>query len=141
MYWSISSSPVISSSSTTVLGEEDGVNNDCWLELGDVTVCLWDCEAEELGILAAESETFGDKSLRPFEGDRAENLWWDVLVSAGTLNDVTELVDPFLRPVNDKDSLFAFRVTDATRLEDEEVVDWRGTRDTEPVVDGEARTE
>ena len=39
MYWSISSSPAISSSSTTVLGEEDGVNNDCWLELGDVTVC------------------------------------------------------------------------------------------------------
>ena len=62
-------------------------------------------------------------------------------MSAGTLNDVTELVDAFLRPANDKDSLFAFRVTDATRLEDEEVVDWRGTRDTEPVVDGEARTE
>ena len=54
---------------------------------------------------------------------------------------MTELVDPFLRPVNDKDSLFAFRVTDATRLEDEEVVDWRGTRDTEPVTEGEARTE
>lgn len=54
---------------------------------------------------------------------------------------MTELVDPFLRPVNDKDSLFAFRVTDAIRLEDEEVVDWRGTRDTEPVAEGEARTE
>ena len=40
MYWSISSSPAISSSSTTILGDEDGVNNDCWLELGDVTVCL-----------------------------------------------------------------------------------------------------
>ena len=74
MYWSISSSPAISSSSTAVLGEEDGVSNDCWLELGDVTVCRWDCEVEELGILAAESETFGDKSLRPFEGDKAENL-------------------------------------------------------------------
>ena len=57
-----------------MLGEEDGVNNDCWLELGDVTACLWDCEAEELGSLAAESETFGDKSFRPFEGDKAENL-------------------------------------------------------------------
>lgn len=57
------------------------------------------------------------------------------------LNDVTELVDAFLRPDNDKDSLFAFRVTDATRLEDEEVVGWRGTLETEPVVDGEARTE
>ena len=57
------------------------------------------------------------------------------------LNDVTELVDAFLRPANDRDSLFAFRVTDATKLEDEEVVDWRGTRDTEPVVDGDARTE
>lgn len=54
---------------------------------------------------------------------------------------MTELVDAFLRPVNDKDSLFAFRVTDATKLEDEEVVDWRGTRDIEPVVEGEARTE
>lgn len=59
----------------------------------------------------------------------------------GMLNDVTELVDAFLRPANDRDSLFAFRVTDATRLEDEEVVDWRGTRVTEPVVDGDARTE
>jgi len=39
MYWSISSSPAISSSSTTILGE-DGVSNDCWLELGDVTVYL-----------------------------------------------------------------------------------------------------
>ena len=57
------------------------------------------------------------------------------------LNDVTELVDAFLRPASDRDSLFAFRVTDATRLEDEEAADWRGTRDTEPVVDGEARTE
>ena len=64
-----------------------------------------------------------------------------MLVSAGTLNDATELVDAFLRPASDKDSLFAFRVTDAIRLEDEEVVDWRGTRDTEPVVDGEARME
>ena len=62
-------------------------------------------------------------------------------VSAGTLNDVTELVDAFLSPASDKDSLFAFRVTDATRLEDEEVVDCRGARDTELVVDGEARTE
>jgi hypothetical protein len=104
-------------------------------------VCLCDCEAEELGSLAADSETFGDKSFRPFEGDNAENRWWDVLVSAGTLNDVTELVDAFLRPANDRDSLFAFRVTDATRLEDEEVVGWRGTLETEPVVDGEARTE
>lgn len=104
-------------------------------------MCLCDCVAEELGILAAESETFGDKSFRPFEGDKAENLWWDVLVSAGMLNDVTELVDAFLRPDNDKDSLFAFRVTDATKLEDEEVVDCRGTLETEPVVDGEARTE
>lgn len=64
-----------------------------------------------------------------------------MLLSAGMLNDVTELVDAFLRPDNDKDSLFAFRVTDATRLEDEEVVGWRGTLETEPVVDGEARTE
>lgn len=54
---------------------------------------------------------------------------------------MTELVEAFLKPANDNDSLFAFRVTDATRLEDEEVVDWRGTRDVEPVVDGEARTE
>lgn len=57
------------------------------------------------------------------------------------LNDVTELVDAFLRPDNDKDSLFAFRVTDATRPEDEEVVGWRGTLETEAVVDGEARIE
>lgn len=57
-----------------MLGEEEGGSNDCWLELGDVTVCLCDCGAEELGILAAESETFGDKSFRPFEGDKAENL-------------------------------------------------------------------
>ena len=32
------------------------------------------CQVEELGILAAESETFGDKSFKPFEGDKAENL-------------------------------------------------------------------
>ena len=57
------------------------------------------------------------------------------------LNDVTELVDAFLRPDNDKDSLFGFRVADVTRLEDEEVVDWRGTLEAEAVVDGEARTE
>ena len=59
----------------------------------------------------------------------------------GTLNGVTELVGTFLSPVNDEDSLFAFRVADATRLEDEEMADRRGTRDTEPVVEGEARTE
>lgn len=57
------------------------------------------------------------------------------------LNEVTELVDAFLRPDNDKDSLLAFRVADANKLEDEEVVGWRGTLETEPVVDGEARTE
>lgn len=52
---------------------------------------------------------------------------------------MTELVEVFLRPANDKDSLFALRVTDATRLDDEDVVNWRGTLETEPVVDGEAR--
>lgn len=54
---------------------------------------------------------------------------------------MTELVEVFLRPANDKDSLFALRVTDATRLDDEDVVDWRRTLETEPVVDGEARVE
>lgn len=53
---------------------------------------------------------------------------------------MTELVEVFLRPASDKDSLFALRVTDAIRLDDE-VVDWRGTLETEPVVDGEARVE
>lgn len=104
-------------------------------------MCLCDWEAEEPGILAAESETFGDRSFKPLEGDKAENLWWEVLGSTGVLNDVTELVDAFLRPVNDNESLFAFRVTDATRLEDEEVDGWRGTLEMEPVVDGEARVE
>ena len=57
------------------------------------------------------------------------------------MNDATELVEAFLRPANDKDSLFALRVTDAIRLDDDDVVDWRGTLETEPVVDGEARVE
>ena len=65
-----SSSPAFSSSSTTVLVEGDGVNKDCRLELSDVIARPCDCEVEEFGILAAESETFWDKSLNPLKATR-----------------------------------------------------------------------
>ena len=76
-----SSSPAFSSSSTTVLGEGDGVNKDCRLEL-DVIARPWDCEVEELS-----KSVVGRASL------------------SGVLKDVTELVDAFLRTVRDSDSL------------------------------------
>lgn len=76
MYCIISSSPNNSSSSTE-LGAGDGVDNDCLLPDGDPIVCWMLGVDVEFDDRAVGSETFGERSLRPFDGDKAENRWWE----------------------------------------------------------------
>lgn len=85
-------------------------------------------------------EILGLRSLRPFDGERAEKRWceddddsvgaWDVEAEA------TDDVDDLRKPLNDMDSRFDFL---GRMLEDADpLTDWRGTRDDDEVVGGDA---
>jgi hypothetical protein len=86
-------------------------------------------------------ETFGLRSLRPLDGERAENRCDDVWVGGGSLgatelSEATEPVEDLRRP-NDMDSRLPLRGI----LDDEvELMTWRGTRDVE-LDEGDARTD
>ena len=110
MYCIISSSP-ISSSSSIELGAGDGVDND-WRLLDGVPMVCWMLGVDEelFDDRAVGSETLGLSSLRPFEGERAENRWCECDDACGCscaaeLVDATELVEDLRRP-NESDSRF-----------------------------------
>ena len=77
MYCIISSSPSTSSSSTE-LGAGDGVDSDCLLVDGE-PICCWMLGVDDALLIlddrAVGRDTLGLRSLRPFEGDSAENRW------------------------------------------------------------------
>lgn len=145
MYCIISSSPTISSSSIK-LDTGEGVEVVAW-RLGDAItwVKLWLADAE---LLAVDSAIFGLRSLRPFDGDRAENLWlcaagagsfWDA--AAAVVMDATEPVDDLRRPLKEMDSRF-LRVVRPLIVDELEPDTCRGTRDVAVAfVDGDARTD
>jgi hypothetical protein len=134
MYAIISSSPACSSSSTE-LGTGDGVDRDCRLDDADPATADAD-ELADVWCRALDREIFGVRSLSPFDGDRAaKRLWLWVSLGAAEDKEVTELVDALRRPVKDIDSRF-FRVDVATGAET-----WRGTRDEDEFVEGDARTD
>ena len=97
------------------------------------------CVDDELLLLddrAVGRDTFGLRSLRPFEGDRAEKRCCECVVCgwscwAPEFIDVTELVDDLRRPPNESDSRFLrgivvpFVVAELAVAADT----WRGTRE------------
>lgn len=66
------------------------------------------CAEEAFEDLEEGTEIFGLSSLRPFDGESAENRWW---VSGGATEetDATEPVEDFRRPVKDIESRLALR--------------------------------
>lgn len=74
MYCIISSSPN-SSSSSTRLDTGDGVEVVCLLVDGEAMACVMLWLADTVEFLAVEREILGLSSLRPLDGDSAENLW------------------------------------------------------------------
>ena len=90
-------------------------------------------------------ETFGLRSLRPLDGDRAENrcddVWVDVWVEGASLgatelSEATEPVEDLRRPPKDMESRLPLRGI----LDDEVELLTRGTRDVE-LDEGDARTD
>ena len=87
-------------------------------------------------------ETFGLRSLRPLDGERAENRWDDACVEGASLgatelSEATEPVEDLRRPPKDMDSRLPLRGI----LDDEvELMTWRGTRDVE-LDGGDARAD
>lgn len=80
-----------------------------------------------------DAEIFGFNSFRLFEGDKAENLEYDVDCEWDSLTAVDEIdaadpVDVLRRPANDSESRFPF--LDRMLEVDAAFETWRGTLDT-----------
>lgn len=78
------------------------------------------------------SETFGLRSLRPLDGESAENRCDDVWVEGASLgatelSEATEPVEDLRRPPKDMESRLPLR----GMLDEVELLTWRGTRDVE----------
>lgn len=82
-------------------------DKDCRLELG-VPATPWEVLAFKER--AVDKEIFGLRSLRPFDGDKAENRWCEDEDSFPTVASVeAEATDGLRKPVKEMDSLLLLR--------------------------------